>query len=585
MRKRSYRVSPGLVVLVLLFLSGIIWYQTNSFANVFLAQIHKNMRERTELIKHIVKPYIGKDIKPVLDEFRRVAKAADVRLSLIDHTGKMIFDSEESVESIKNYLDRPEVASALRDESGEIVRFSETTGQNQIYAAVRVDGFDGKSWVLRTGITTQRLNDMVFYARRDLIMGGIFAVFLVIALYQIARRRIATPIARLKKRAAKIASGDLSYSLEITRGSRLIREMSTTLERMLLNLKRQIKSLRLEKSKRDVIFASMGEGVIALDNNGVIIDLNPMAARILELPTLAVGLSLHGIVHCQKLQKFIEQVQNRDPISTVDLSLETKPVKYLRVRGTIMESVSGTLGTVLVLSDITRMHKLENFRSDFIADVSHEIRTPLMAITGAVEALQHNVDDEQEQAKPFMSMILRQSEHLNNLVKDILNISTLEYRGTSEDPGFTEINLVQVVKSAVELARPAAEEQKIKLTVDLPDELLYHGDSQLLEQATYNLIENAIRYSGGTEVTIALKIDDNMLLLEVSDNGCGITKEHLPRLFERFYRVDKARSRKLGGTGLGLAIVKHIIQHHGGKVAVSSIPAHGSTFTIRLKQT
>lgn len=584
MKKRSYRFSPSIVVFVLLFSSAVIWYQTDSLSSAFLDQIHKDMRERTELVRYMVSNLIRNNDKAVADELRRTAKVGGVRISLIDHGGKVIFDSEESPENLGNHLDRPEVMSALQGEFGKAVRFSETVGQNQIYAAARIDRPDGKPMVIRTGMSIQNLNNMIFVARRDLIMAGVFMALLILAFYLIIRRRISASVQLLKNQASAIAAGDLSGSIKIENGSRLILDLSSSLDRMLNNLKRQIRQLRLEKSKRDVIFASMGEGVIAVDNSGIIIDLNPAATQMLELPTLAVGLSLRGVIRCRKLEEFVDKVINRDPVSVIELTLDTVPPKYLRVRGTIMESENGAVGTVLVLSDITRLRKLENFRSDFIADVSHEIRTPLTAITGAVEALRDCGNDEPELTRPFMEMIIRQSERLNNLIKDILSISSLEYRGKAQSKDFAEINLAQSVRNAVELVKGAAEEQHIELLADIPDELRYYGDPQLLEQALYNLLENAVKYSGGSRIKISLKSDENINEIKVEDNGCGISTEHLPRIFERFYRVDKARSRKLGGTGLGLAIVKHTVQHHGGTVTVSSTISQGSIFTIRLPE-
>ncbi|MDD3703629.1 MAG: histidine kinase dimerization/phospho-acceptor domain-containing protein, partial [Victivallaceae bacterium] len=539
MKKRSYRFSPSIVVFVLLFSSAVIWYQTDSLSSAFLDQIHKDMRERTELVRYMVSNLIRNNDKAVADELRRTAKVGGVRISLIDHGGKVIFDSEESPENLGNHLDRPEVMSALQGEFGKAVRFSETVGQNQIYAAARIDRPDGKPMVIRTGMSIQNLNNMIFLARRDLIMAGVFMALLILAFYLIIRRRISASVQLLKNQASAIAAGDLSGSIKIENGSRLILDLSSSLDRMLNNLKRQIRQLRLEKSKRDVIFASMGEGVIAVDNSGIIIDLNPAATQMLELPTLAVGLSLRGVIRCRKLEEFVDKVINRDPVSVIELTLDTVPPKYLRVRGTIMESENGAVGTVLVLSDITRLRKLENFRSDFIADVSHEIRTPLTAITGAVEALRDCGNDEPELTRPFMEMIIRQSERLNNLIKDILSISSLEYRGKAQSKDFAEINLAQSVRNAVELVKGAAEEQHIELLADIPDELRYYGDPQLLEQALYNLLENAVKYSGGSRIKISLKSDENINEIKVEDNGCGISTEHLPRIFERFYRVDK----------------------------------------------
>ena len=236
-----------------------------------------------------------------------------------------------------------------------------------------------------------------------------------------------------------------------------------------------------------------------------------------------------------------------------------------------------------MIYDLTQLRRLENFRRDFVANVSHEIKTPLTVIRGAVETLRDGAIEEPESAARFMQIIELHSERLTSLVEDILSLSKLECHAVGEGYNFTVVGAALPVSTAMELAQPKAEAAGIKLTCTVESDPKIEADVQLLEQAVFNLIDNAIKHSGeNREIQVRVREENDEAVIDVIDHGCGIPAEHLPRLFERFYRVDKARSRKAGGTGLGLAIVKHIMQLHRGRAEVSSRVGEGSTFSLRL---
>lgn len=586
MKNFAFRAIPGLVVFLLLAVVALIWLQSESLESAYVGIFRSDLDKQARLIRLAMEPAIGEgDMSHSFEHATRLAKTAGVRISVVDDRGKVLIDTERDPGGMGNELERPEIAAALREGSGLYKRYSNTAAQELFFAAYRIPGKNGSHYVLRVGTPIHTLNKALSYIRRDIVLLGLTIGLLVISFMLFLNRRACAPVERIavQSRLAVDAGSDFHFSAG--GGPRFIRALAGELNVMVSALKSRIARLAMEKRKRDVIFSSMSEGVIAVGLDGIIIDINLEALHILDSPALTEGCSLQSLLRGRELHDFVMRILDEARPLTGDLTLDagTDHPRHLRIRGALMKSDNDeTAGVVLVLSDLTRLYQLENFRRDFIADVSHEIKTPLTVIFGAIEALQSGADQDPEEATRFRTMILQQSERLNNLVRDILSISALEHRARGDVSSFVPVNLAAVARNAIELAAEKAAAQKIELAADMPGEIMVDGDPQLLEQAVFNLIDNAIKYSGGSKVEIRTRCEERTVFLQVIDNGCGIGREHLPRIFERFYRVDKTRSRKLGGTGLGLAIVKHTIQYHQGAVSVESSPGNGCVFTIRL---
>jgi len=331
------------------------------------------------------------------------------------------------------------------------------------------------------------------------------------------------------------------------------------------------------------------EGVIAVDLQGRIMNINEAAARLFDVdPENCVGMMMEEISRNPMLAGFVRRALHEQDTFEEDMNIRvgTGDNRILNLRSSSLLGTNGKrIGTLLVIADVTRVRELENMRRDFVANVSHEIKTPITAIKGFVETLLDGALENPDDALRFLGIIEKHTRRLEALVEDLLTLSRIEQEGEFAKTAFQEFNLRGVLNSALQLCLTKAEAKGIKVLLNCPEALPVKGNASQIEQAVVNLLDNAINYSP-RESSIrvnARKEDAETVTISVTDQGCGIAPEHIQRIFERFYRVDKGRSRAAGGTGLGLAIVKHIVQAHGGKISVESTPGKGSTFTIHLK--
>lgn len=512
------------------------------------------------------------------------------RITLINDRGEVLFDNEENPELMDNHGERPEVlkARAAFDAGNAYsyaIRYSATQDRRLLYCSTPLL-VDGDRYILRAAISIEEIDKVLHQARRDMMLAVLLTAAIAALIASLFFLLVSRPVEKLRRTARRIAAGELDAPLPIPeRGA--IRELALALDAMADRLKAQIAQISREKSERDAIFSNLSEGVMMLDMDGGIIDLNTAAARILELPSRqSGGTTVMGLVRNRRLDEFIAGLKNNLPPYEMEMTLALPTgERHLRFRAArISWGEEGASGVLLVIYDLTAIRRLENYRRDFVANVSHEIKTPITVIRGAVETLLDGAMEDPAMAEKFLKILAAHAQRLNSLVDDILSLSDLECRSADHDRERQNLPLVAPVQTAIELIRPRAVERNMSIEVDdRTSGRLVPMDRALLEQAVLNLLTNAIKYSETTKpIEVRLDVADSLARISVTDHGCGIAPEHLGRVFERFYRVDKARSRKAGGTGLGLAIVKHIAQLHGGSVDVTSEVGCGSCFTILL---
>ena len=369
------------------------------------------------------------------------------------------------------------------------------------------------------------------------------------------------------------------------RGWEELAPFSEALHRVSLDLESRLRDMSRQLRQQDALLASMIESVVAVDREGMVLLLNPAAGRLFGVaPSEAAGRPLREIARQTALHQFVERAHESSAVIAEEIVLPEEAERCLLAHGTTLTNPDGQrIGALVVLNDITTLRRLENHRREFVANVSRELKTPITSIRGFVETLRDAPPEEPAERARFLEIILRQADRLHAIIEDLLSLSRLEQEAERERLVTEEVPAVDVLEAAALPLRARASEKEIALEISADPALILNANPRLLEQAIANLIDNAIKYSErGTTTRLRAWREGSEAWIEVEDQGPGIEAQHLPRLFERFYRVDKGRSRRLGGTGLGLAIVKHIVHAHGGTVSVESRLGIGSRFRLEL---
>jgi two-component system, OmpR family, phosphate regulon sensor histidine kinase PhoR len=455
-----------------------------------------------------------------------------------------------------------------------------------MYVAVPLKTDGQTIGAVRAAFPLTKMEETLGALRLKIIWAGVVVIIISGLISFYISRRISRPLVAMKQVAHSFSQGNLDQRLPIW-NSEEIGELAVAMNQMASQLDEKIKTIVSQRNEQEAILSSMIEGVLAIDNKERLLNCNRTAAEMVGFEReQAIGKYIQEAIRNTSLQKFVSRaLASREPLED-EIVMESGRERIFQAHGTSLKASDGnTLGALVVLNDITRLRQLEGIRRDFVANVSHELKTPITSIKGFVETLQSGAIENAADSERFLGIVSRQVDRLNSIIDDLLALSKIEQDAERADIDLLPGKIKQVLSSAIAACRGKADEKSISLTLECDEDITANINDLLLEQAVVNLIDNAIKYTNnGGSIEVICKLNDGKVLISVRDNGCGIEKIHLPRLFERFYRVDKARSRAQGGTGLGLAIVKHIVLAHGGKVGVESTPGKGSIFTVSLMQ-
>ncbi len=596
-RKRLLRqIYAPIILVIIISIFSSTWYAADTLKYISIEQTKGDLTIRAGLInKLIIGPFLSHDYEQMNKLCRQISRESATRITVIHQSGRILVDTLENEKKIDNFTNSLEVRQALRGDVGSSIRFSNSTNQKMLYIAVPLLLPAQKSipapevrGILRLSIPTTLIDKTLHKVLIKIFFGALFFVLIAAVITLTTSRKITAPLEEMSSYAEQLAQENFTNTSLVPDidTSTEIAGLANSLNTMAIQLHDRFQLLTKQKNELEAVFFSMVEAVIVVDINEKIIRMNHAATQFLGFApnTIKDMKSLESHANMEMVT-FVRRVLSMGRHLEEEIILnEGQNEIYLQAHGTLLyDAQNKSIGALIVLHDVTRLRNLENMRRDFVANVSHELRTPITTIKGFVETLQDGALSCPEDAQRFLTIILKHADRLNAIVDDLLTLSRLEQDGKKQEIILRTGFVNTILANSVETCSPKAQEKNITLSIKCPDELTLKMDESLLEQAIINLVINAIKYSHeDSEVYIRATQKGNEVTISIEDSGIGIAQEHLPRLFERFYRSDKARSRKLGGTGLGLSIVKHIAQSHNGIVTVNSSLEKGSVFSLKI---
>lgn len=580
-----WQLFPSYLFITLVSLFAIGWFASNSMRHFYIDHIAVDLEARTRLLKkqmaHRLSPLDATQINLICKE---IGRSLSTRITVILPSGKVVGDSEEEPERMDNHADRPEIIKAFTGHVGNAIRYSSTLQQNMMYVATPLVQGNQMVAVLRASIPVTSIDNELKSIQIKMVLGGVLIALFAALISLFVSRRISRPIEKMKQGAKRFASGDLTYRLPAPDSDEM-GSLAEAMNQMASQLNDRLNTIIQQHNELKAVLASMVEGVIAMDKDERIISINNAAGKMFETtPSESLGRNIQEVIRDTEMRHFMSNTLSSEDTIEGDINLNGHYERVLHAHSTsLCDAEDIRIGTLVVLNDVTRLRSLENMYRDFASNVAHEIKTPLTAIKGFVENIYHGEVDRPEETKRFLGIIIKHVNRLNSVVEDLLSLARIEQMDTTKEVKLEEGRIKDVIQTAIQVCQAKAEAKKVKIDLMCNGEVSTKIDPLLLEQAVVNLLDNAIKYSRKkSTIQVEAEVQDKEIIIRFQDHGMGIPSEHLPRIFKRFYRVDKARSRKLGGTGLGLAIVKHILQAHEGHVTVESTPGEGSTFAIHI---
>ena len=580
-----WKLYAGYVALILLSTIVVGVLVSNQVEEETLIEIERSLDVRAALLSDVASESFSLSSHlQVQERFRTLGDKTNTRYTIIKSDGTVIADSEENPGTMDKHANRPEVLAARSHGFGMATRFSNTIDTNMMYFALSVHKEGLLLGYVRTSLPLSVIDSRLSRIRNIVLFGMGVSIFVALLLGFFVARGFAKPLTAMTTIAESMSDGNYDQRVSINRKDE-IGSLAGALNKMARSSRERMETIALDNNKLLAILAGMVEGVVAVDRSETIIHLNEAAGRILDiLPQEDIDRRIWEATQSQELCQVISEALNEETEIRKKLQIITGSTNQIvEVHASpFRDAAGGLVGVVAVIYDVSELERLENIRRDFVANVSHELKTPITAIRGLVETVINDKKMSPENHRNFLLKTMDQTIRLSTIVTDLLALSRLESVGI--DLTREPIDLREVVNSSMRALLPVSEDKGIQIESHIPDEpIQVLGDREALYQSFNNLLDNAIKYNSinGT-VWVRLQKEDGNAVIEVQDTGIGVEPLERHRIFERFYRVDKARSRQLGGTGLGLSIVKHTTLSHGGQLSVESTPGTGSTFQISI---
>ncbi len=582
-----WQLYPLILFSVLLTLGGAGWYAIYTTEQFFLKKIFLTLQEQIKQTEAQVLPFLS-PLKPqAIDQIcRQTAQATGKRVTLVLSHGKVVGDSHNNPARMDNQHIWPEVSQAAKGKTSYFIRTDKHLKQRLLYVAAPVGQSAPPVAIIKMTTSLTDLDTHIKNIKMHALGWAIAMAFIVLCLCFIQSKNISRPIAVMQRFVENLTYGNPQGKLTLFQDKNSeLGKLAEAINKMAKKTSYRIKTTQKQKSEYEAVLASMAEGVIAIDTEERIININHSAIKILGISPVQVrGKTVQETIRSARLQKIVKQALETKQNFDTELTLIADEEIFFHVRASgLYDTDARQIGVLLVFNDITPIKRLEKIRKDFVANASHEIKTPLTAIKGFVETLLHGAITDKKKTMHFLHIVAKHTNRLSDIVQDLLLLSRVEKQDELHELVYREVEVDAVIRTSVEFCQPRASQKKIQLKTATEAGVVIHADPRLMEQALINLLDNAVKYSPENSiVSVSVEKSPQKIILHVTDEGGGIARNHLERVFERFYRVDSARSRDLGGTGLGLSIVKYIAKAHRGDVSVKSTPGKGSTFSIHL---
>lgn len=566
-----FKISGGFLILILIFSAAVLLFTFSRIRSFYIDSIAQELETLGTAVKtDIVELWQKQETDALDDYFKEFGRQIETRITLVNDNGVVLADSDEEPEVMDDHKFRPEIIRAFGGEPGQSLRFSKTVQRDMLYVSLPVRQEGRVTAVLRLSRYLHDINSLLSGLSQSLLQFILILLVLSIAAALIMTRSFTRPLGQLSEAAQRIGSGDFDVKVLIKKQDEL-QELAQSFNYMTEQIKNLFQEISQKKDEMQSILLSIEEGLLVIDKEGRIVLSNQSFCEISQVQ-VENGQYYWEVIREPQFSEMIESASKQGSRYTQEFEFNDRiyycSINFLENRDEL----------VITFHDITKVKNIEKIKRDFVINVSHELRTPLTAIKGFLETLEEETDG---RPLDYVQTIKRNTERLIHIVKDLLMLSEVEdkrkpLRKEKFDPG-------KLIGDVGKIFEPRIKQKKLDMIINIEPELpSLYADPFMLEQVVINLLDNAVKYTESGRIGIDLKQEDGQLVLSIQDSGIGIPKKDVSRIFERFYAVDKSRSRSLGGTGLGLSIVKHIVQLHGGRIDIESSPGIGTRFVITL---
>ena len=560
----------------------IAFFINNAVKEIYLSEKEKDLESRVSTVALLLSKTNSANIDFKVFS-KEASKHSNMRVTIMDAPGDVLGDSNFDSEEMDNHLNRPEVALSIKNGTGSSVRYSKTLNKDYLYLAKKIYS-NNEELILRGAIEISLITQLISTAQINTIYLALAVSLILMTFSFYASKQISNPLVQLRKAAGNYIKTFQIKNLDLPKtNNKEIAILSRSFKLMAKEIKAKIDAITVEKNERESVLASLQEGLIVLDKNIKILSINDVAKEYLAFDLNPIeGKRALDIIKNKKMNKFFSKIKNsKSKIIEKEIKVFTNKNRFFLFKGTSLISGGEQKGYLISINDITLVKQLEKVRQDFVSNVSHELKTPITSIAGFLEVIKSG-EASKSQEKQFINKVLNQTNRMNNIIDDLLKLSKIESQEEDETIRLKNQLLIPIIESAIENNRSLANQNANEIQLNIQPEIKIKADAALFSEAISNLLHNAIKYGDSDEPIFVKSNKKSGVEISIENRGIIIPQKYRERIFQRFFTVDKSRSREKGGTGLGLSIVKHIVLVHGGTIRYDSDNKKTNRFIISL---